>query len=107
MNQFATLNDAAVKEDTSFYVDVGPFFDRFEAAQLAVLGSTDPTVRAFLESCKVRKWIWVKHPFVGQGIDAIIAAGTPGVDASLKARIQGTPARPSEQAALLKLYFGG
>lgn len=94
-----------LQEDTAFLVDVGPFFDRFESAQLAVLACPDSTVRAFLESCKVRKWIYTKHPFVSMGIDAIIAAGVVGVNAAMKDRIQNVPARRSEQDALLKLFF--
>ena len=107
MQTFTPEQPAARVEDTTFLVDVGPFFDRFEASQLAVLACTDPTVKAFIESCKVRKWIYTKHPFVAMGIDAIIAAGVSGVDAAMKARIQNTPARYSEQESLLKLYFGG
>lgn len=102
-----TFTRKPVADDTTFLVDVGPFFDRFEAAQLAVLASANGTVKAFMESCKVRKWIYTKHPFVAQGIDAIIAAGVPGVDAAMKDRIINTPARYSEQKSLLKLYFGG
>lgn len=94
-------------EDTTYLVDVGPFFDRFEAAQLAVLSHTDPMLRAFIESCKVRKWIYTKHPFVAMGVDRVISLGIAGVDAAMKARIMDTPARYSEQESLLKLYFGG
>lgn len=93
------------QEDTSFYVDVGPFFDRFGASMMAVLTITDPTVKAWIANVNIRKWVYVKHPSVGQAIDAIIALGTPGVDAAMKAAIQNTPARWSEQSALIKLYF--
>jgi len=100
-----TFTRHPAREDTSFYVDVGPFFDRFGAAQLAALKSTDPDLAAFVRSCENRKWIWTKHPFVGQGIDRAIALGIAGVDAAAKAAIQNTPARWSEQSALIKLYF--
>ena len=93
------------KEDTTYYVDVGPFFDRFGSAQLNVLMSTNSVVKAWIESVKVRKWVDVKHPLVAQGIDAIISAGVSGVDAALKDAIINTPASHAEQAALLKLYF--
>lgn len=96
---------AAKDEDTSFYIDVGPFWDRFGAAQLCVLKGTDPDMQAFVQSCMIRKWIYTKHPFIGQGIDRAIALGIPGVDAALKAAIQNTAARWSEQHALIKTYF--
>lgn len=92
-------------EDTTFYVDVGPFFDRFEASQLTVLKSTDPDLVAFIESCRTRKWIWTKHPLVAMGIDRAITLGIAGVDAAMKDRIMNKPARWPEQSALIKLYF--
>ena len=93
------------QEDTTYYVDVGPFFDRFEAAQLTVLKNRDPDLVAFIESCRTRKWIFTKHPFVAMGVDRCIALGIPGVDAAMKDRIMNKPARWSEQSALIKLYF--
>lgn len=99
------FSPATTQEDTSFYVDVGPFFDRFEASVMAVLTTTDPAIKAWITNVNIRKWIWTKHPSIGQAIDAMIALGIPGVDAAMKARIQNTPARWSEQSALIKLYF--
>lgn len=98
-------HDTTPQEDTTFYVDVGPFFDRFEAAQLEVLKSTDPDLKAFIESCRTRKWIWTKHPFVAQGVDRCIALGIAGVDAAMKDRIMNRSARWSEQSALIKMFF--
>ena len=106
MSQFATAAVPPIaQEDTSFYVDVGPFFDRFGASMLAVLSTTDPTLKAWITNVNIRKWVFTKHPSIGQAIDMMIAQGIVGVDAALKNAVQNTPARWSEQSALIKLYF--
>lgn len=93
------------QEETLFYVDIGPFFDRFGSSMMAVLTNTDPTLKAWINNVQIRKWIWTKHASVGQAIDAMIALGISGVDAAMKTAVQNTPARWSEQSALIKLYF--
>ena len=99
------INVGPVQEDTSTYIDIGPFFDRFGAAQLAVLMSSDAVVKAWIQSVMVRKWVDLRHPAVPLGIDAIIAAGVDGVDLALKEAILTTPISYAEQSALLALYF--
>ena len=89
----------------AWLIDIGPFFDRFGAAKLAVLSSADATVRAIVKDSQVRKWIDLQHPAVALGIDALIALAVPGVDAALKAAILETPVAPAEQSALRKVYF--
>lgn len=89
----------------AWLIDVGPFFDRFGAAKLAVLSSADATVQAIVKDSQVRKWIDLQHPAVAQGIDALIALAVPGVDAAMKAIILETPVAPAEQSALRKVYF--
>lgn len=88
--------------DTSRLIDVGPFFDRFGAAKIAVLASTNPTVAALVKDVQCRKWIDLSRPDVAQAIDIIIAAGITGVD---KSAILNNPVQPAEQLALIKLYF--
>lgn len=99
--------DAAPSEPTSWawYIDIGPFFDRFGAAKMAVLTSTNAVAKAIVMDCTVRKWIDLKHPSVQSGIDALIAVGVPGVDADLKSAIVNTPVTDEENSALRKLYF--
>lgn len=87
------------------YIDIGPFFDRFGAAKINVLMSTNAGVKAVVADCQVRKWIDLDRPDVAAGIDVIIAAGVSGVDAALKNTILTTPVAPEENLALRKLYF--
>ena len=41
--------------DTSSLIDIGPFFDRFGVAKMAVLMSSDPVVQAILRDVQARK----------------------------------------------------
>lgn len=89
---------------TEWLIDIGPFFDRFGAAKIAVLTSTDPGVKAILADTQVRKWVDLKRPDVGQGvayIGTVVAAVTP----ALQTAILTTPVTPEENLALRKLYF--
>lgn len=88
-----------------WYIDIGPFFDRFGAAKMNVLSSTHPVARAVVTDTMVRKWIDLKNPNVALGIDALIAIGITGVDAALKTAIIDTPVTEEERGALLKTYF--
>ena len=93
--------------DTTWYIDVGPFFDRFGSAKMNVLTSTSAVAQAVVKDAQIRKWIDLKHPSVAAGIDALIAAGVTGVTADLKAAILNTVPTSDEGMALRKLYFGG
>ena len=86
-------------------IDIGPFFDRFGAAKLAVLAHTDPTVRALVTDLQVRKWIDLKRADVGLGLDLLISKSIPGVTPALKTAILTTPPAPEENLALRKTYF--
>lgn len=90
---------------TEWLIDVGPFFDRFGAAKMAVLTSANAVVRALITDITVRKWIDLQRADVAQGIDAIIAAGVAGVDESLKTAILTTPVTDEENLALRRVYF--
>ena len=90
---------------TDWLIDVGPFFDRFGAAKMPLLMSTNSTVQALVKDLQVRKWIDLQRADVGQGIDALIALGVPGVTAELKASILTTPVTAEENFALRKVYF--
>lgn len=85
-------------------IDIGPFFDRFGAAKMAVLTSTDAGVKAILADTQVRKWIDLQRPDVAQSvayIGTVVAAVTP----ALQTTILTTPVSPEENLALRKLYF--
>ena len=98
-------NPPAPQSPTQWLIDIGPFFDRFGAARLAVLSSADPVVRALVLDTSVRKWVDLQRADVAAGIDAVIAAGVPGVNAQLKAAILTTPVTAHENEALRRLYF--
>jgi len=102
---------AAVQDDaapppsaTAWLIDVGPFFDRFGAAKMAVLTSTDATVRAILTDLQVRKWIDLKRPDVAQGL-TYVGSVVPAVTASLRTSILTTAVTDAENLALRKTYF--
>ncbi len=85
-------------------IDIGPFFDRFGAAKMAVLTSTDAGVKAILADTQVRKWIDLQRADVAQSvayIGSVVAAVTP----ALQTAILTTPVSPEENLALRKLYF--
>lgn len=85
-------------------IDIGPFFDRFGAAKMAVLTSTDAGVKAILADTQVRKWIDLQRADVAQSV-AYIGTVVSAVTPALQAAILTTPVSPEENLALRKLYF--
>lgn len=106
MDEFVTF-PAPPKTDTTWLIDIGPFFDRFGMVKYNILTSTNPLVRALVTDIQCRKWIDLKRADVPQGIDMLIAAGVSGVTPGLKEAILTTPPTSDENLALRKLYFGG
>ena len=96
---------APAPDPTEWLIDVGPFFDRFGPAKMAVLSSSDATVRALVTDLQVRKWIDLKRADVAQGIDLLISKSIPGLDAARKSAILNDPVQPVENLALRKAYF--
>jgi len=95
---------AELSSTTAWLIDIGPFFDRFGAAKMAVLTSTDPGVKAILADTQVRKWIDLQRADVAQSvayISSVVAAVTP----ALQTTILTTPVNSEENLALRKLYF--
>ena len=99
--------------DTSFqepsqpwewFIDIGPFFDRFGAAKMAVLASSDAGVQAIIKDTQVRKWLDLKHPDAASSI-AYIGTKVPALTAELQSAILNTPVEEKENLALRKLYF--
>jgi len=91
-------------DPTAWLIDVGPFFDRFGVAKLAVLTSDDPGVRAILTDLQVRKWIDLQREDVFIGLQ-YVGSEVPAVTAEMQEAILTTPVAPSENLALRKLYF--
>jgi hypothetical protein len=85
-------------------IDIGTFFDRFGAAKMAVLTSSDAGVQAILKDTQVRQWIDLKHPDVAPSI-AYIGTKVPALTAKLQSAIFNTPVAETENLALRKLYF--
>ena len=87
-----------------WYIDKGPFFDRFGAAKMAVLTSSDVGVQAIIKDTQVRKWLDLKLPEIASSI-AYIGTKVPALTAELQATILNTPVAEIENLALRKLYF--
>lgn len=85
-------------------IDIGPFFDRFGAAKMAVLTSADLGVQAILKDTQIRKWIDLSLPEVAQSI-AYIGTKVPAVTTEMQEAILLTPVSANENLALRKLYF--
>lgn len=84
-----------------WFIDIGPFMDRFGAQKIAILSSVDAVVQAIINDMQPRKWIDLKRPDVAQALDLILSKGFP-ID---KAAILETPVSAEENAALRKVYF--
>ena len=87
-----------------WYIDIGPFFDRFGAAKMAVLTSADVGVQAILKDTQVRKWIDLRLPEIEQSVQ-YIASKVPELTAELQDQIVNTKPAEHENLALRKLYF--
>ena len=87
-----------------WYIDIGPFFDRFGSVKMQVLTSSDVGVQAILKDIQVRKWIDLKLPEVAQSL-VYVKTKVPEVTEELQDCILNTPVADSENLALRKLYF--
>ena len=87
-----------------WYIDIGPFFDRFGAAKMPVLTSSDVGVQAILKDTQVRKWIDLNLPEIEQSVQ-YIASKVPELTVQLQAQIINTKPAEHENLALRKLYF--
>ena len=100
----APIERAAPPNPTEWLIDIGPFFDRFGAAKMAVLTSADAGVKAILADTQVRKWIDLKRPDVVQSI-LYLSSVIPSITEELRDNILNTPVSEEENSALRKLYF--
>ena len=87
-----------------WYIDIGPFFDRFGSAKMAVLTSSDVGVQAILKDTQVRKWLDLKLPEIASAV-AYIGTKVPAVTQELQQSILNTPVAEIDNLALRKLYF--
>lgn len=87
-----------------WYIDIGPFYDRFGATKMAVLTSADTGVKAILSDLSIRKWIDLKRADVAQALQ-YVGSVIPSVTPELQSTILNTPVADIENLALRKLYF--
>lgn len=85
-------------------IDIGPFFDRFGAAKMAVLTSSDAGVQAILKDTQIRKWLDLKLPEIAAAV-AYVGTKVPEVTPELQQSILNTPVEEKDNLALRKLYF--
>lgn len=78
-HKFSIQDEAPVTWATApaeyFWIDVGPFFDRFGAKQIEVLSSPDNLVRGLVTSCMARKYIDLKRPDLAQLVGILKTKG--------------------------------
>lgn len=97
-------DDPVPAPPTEWLIDIGSFFDRFGAAKMAVLTSTDAGVRAILQDIQVRQWIDLQRPDVASSL-AYVGGVVPSVTEPLQTAILTTPVAPSENMVLRRLFF--
>lgn len=93
-----------VDTTTEWFIDLGPFFDRFDTAKMAVLTSADAGVKALVADIQIRKWIDLKRADVAAGL-AYIGSVVPSLTPALQTAILTTPVAFEENLALRRLYF--
>lgn len=81
-----------------WWIDVGPFYDRFGPDALAIAASDNGACKAVQTLTGVRKYVDLKDPRIGQMIDMLIAMNQP--DAQTFAPGSG-PMTPAKKAAIL------
>ena len=102
--QVPNTSDQVPTPAWEWLIDIGPFFDRFGAAKMAVLISSDVGVQAIIKDTQVRKWLDLKLPEIASAV-AYIGTKVPALTAELQQSILNTPVEEKENLALRKLYF--
>ena len=103
---FTEVADVTVPQadPCEWLLDLGPFYDRFGAAKMAVLTSADAGVKAIVGDTNIRKWIDLERADVASGL-AYIGSVVPELTPALQTAILTTPVTAEENMALRKLYF--
>ncbi len=58
-----------------WWIDVGPFFDRFGLKALGVVSSADPVVQGAVTLCMPRQYIDLKRPDLPSMLDVLVSKG--------------------------------
>ena len=102
--QVPNTSDQVPAQPWEWLIDIGPFFDRFAPAKMAVLTSSDVGVQAIIKDTQVRKWLDLKLPEIASAV-AYVGTKVPSVTQELQESILNTPVAETENLALRKLYF--
>lgn len=86
-----------------WYIDIGPFFDRFGTKKISILTSNDTVVQAIITDVQIRKWIDLQREDVNQAMDVLVSKNL--ITGDEKNTILTTPVQLHEQLALKKEYF--
>lgn len=87
-----------------WYIDIGPFFDRFGSAKMPVLINQDVFIRAFIQDAMTRKWIDLKRQEVADAVEYIMSV-VPQVTDDIKNAVLYESVKEEENVVLRKLYF--
>lgn len=90
--------------ETEFLIDLGPFFDRFGPAKMAILTSSDAVVKAIMQDLSIRKWVDLKRADVFQAL-MYVGSVVPALTTELQSSIINDPVHPLENLALRTVYF--
>ena len=104
---YRLVPDAPIQEPAQpceWLIDIGSFFDRFGAAKMAVLTSSDAGVQAIIKDTQIRKWLDLKLPEIASAL-AYIGTKVSSVTRELQESILNTPVGEEDNLALRKLYF--
>jgi hypothetical protein len=101
-----TITPIIIEQDSpwEWFIDVGPFFDRFGAFKLPILINSDPGIKALITDLQVRKWVDLQNNEVAAGL-AYISTIIPAFTSDIRLQILTTPVTTEENRALRKLYF--
>ena len=102
--EFVDVVPPVVADPCEWLIDKGPFFDRFGAAKMDVLTSTDPVIKAILVDIGARHWIDLQRADVASSL-AYVGTVVPAVDAAMQTAILTTPVDLVDNLALRKLFF--
>ncbi len=72
---------APAADERLWWLEVGPFYDRFGADAVAIAASDHGACKAVQVMTSVRKYVDLKDPRIGQMIDMLIAAAQPEAQA--------------------------
>lgn len=87
-----------------WFIDLGPFYDRFGGAKIPVLTSADAGVKAIVADLSIRHWVDLERSDVLDGLN-YVASKVSALTPALVYSIMTTPVTEEENLVLKKLYF--